>query len=177
MRDDGMQDQPCPARLPVRRGGMGAQAGDMGPGLAGVIAAEQSGGLDAGVDAAVAAGEAPDRLDRLLVRGIGDPLAGMGPFCPEVGGLPDRGAEPLIATAGIDRAGFRVSDDVVHRPGFAERAAQRPIGSRCVAFQGEGALLGSEQDENARWHDFSSLRGARRSWTNALMSTLNAMWL
>ena len=45
-----VQDQAAAAGLPVRARGMLAQPRDMAPGLAAILAAEQAGGLDAGID-------------------------------------------------------------------------------------------------------------------------------
>src|SRR5665213_539941 len=65
MKNQRMQDQPAAARLPVRPRRMIAQAGDVVPGLAGIVAAKQSRRLDTGVKASRALCHAPDRLDRL----------------------------------------------------------------------------------------------------------------
>ena len=49
-----VQDQPAAAGLPVRPRGMLAQAGDVAPGPAAVVAAEQARGLDPGIDGVAA---------------------------------------------------------------------------------------------------------------------------
>ena len=89
-------------------------------------------------------------LDRLLALRVGEALARMAPGRAEVGRLPDRRAEPLVAAGAIDRAGRRIGDHVVQRPGLAERAAQRPRAPRSVALEDERALLGAKQDQHFR---------------------------
>ena len=152
MRHQRMEDQPGAARPPVRPRRVVAQALDVPPGLAAVVAPEQPGRLDAGVEAARGRGHAPDRLDRLLALEIGETRARMGPARAQILGLPDRRAEPFVAAAAIDRAGLRVGLDVVQGPGLAERAAQLPRPPPGVALEDERALLGSEQDQDFLRH-------------------------
>ena len=113
MQDKRMQDQPGAARVPVRPRRMFLQPVEMLPGLSLVVAPEQAGRLHAGIEHAVALGQAPHRLDRLGARLIGQALARMRPCRAEILGFPDRRAEPFIAAAAIDRAGRRVA----HRHG------------------------------------------------------------
>src|SRR5271165_2031193 len=103
---------------------MVAKASDMRPGLAPVVAREQSGRFDAGVETARARSEAPDRLDGVLAGRIGEALARVGPGGAEIGGFPDRRAKPFVAAAGVDRAVGGVGDDMVDGPSLAEGAAQ-----------------------------------------------------
>src|SRR6185295_2629263 len=92
-----------PAR--VLAAGVVAQAVEMGPRLAAVVAPEQAGRLDAGVDRAVGRGHVPDGRDRRALVAVGHPLRGVGPRRAEVV-APEHGrAVPRRATAGVDRAG------------------------------------------------------------------------
>src|ERR1700722_6299583 len=110
------------------------QAGDMLPSFAAILAAEQPGRLDAGIEATRAAGHTPHRFDRLVARLVREPGARMGPAGAAIGRFPDRRAEPFIAAAAVDRAGLGIADHVVDRPRLAERAAQPPGDARRVAF-------------------------------------------
>src|ERR671913_2336814 len=116
----------------------------MGPCSTLVLADEQAGRLDAGIKAAVASGEAPNRLDGLLAWAIGKPLARMGPARPEISGLPDGRAEPFVAAPGVDGPRRRIGDDVVHRPRLAVGTPKSPGLPIECALQDEGALLGPE---------------------------------
>src|SRR5579864_7011058 len=118
-----MQDEPGPARLPLRLRGMFSQTGDMAPGEAVIIAAEQTGRLDAGVEYARRRRDAPHRLDRLFVRLMGKAFARARPCPAEIGGLPYGRAEPPVAATRVDRAVCPIGNDVVDRPHLAERAA------------------------------------------------------
>ena len=157
VRHQRVQDQPAAAGLPVRPRRVVAQPGDVPPARAAIVAAEQPGRLDAGVQrAAGPLRQAPHRADRRLPRGVGEALAGMGPGRAEIGGGPHRRPEPFIAAAGMDGARARIGDGVADRPGLAVGAALRPIAARRVALQDERALLRPEQNEHFRRHDPAS---------------------
>ena len=87
---------------------------------------EKASGLDAGVEATGARRHAPDGLDRVVARLVSQAFARMGPRPAQVRRFPDRGAEPFVAAAAVDRAGGGIGNNVVHRPRLAERSAQRP---------------------------------------------------
>ena len=92
-----MQDQPAAARLPVRARGVLAQAGDVPPRLAVVIASEQPGRLDAGVQAGRGGRQAPHRLDRVFPGLVSETRAGVVQVTPR----------SRIQTAGPNQASRR----------------------------------------------------------------------
>ena len=85
MDDQRVQDQAGAAGMPVFARRVVPQSLDMRPGLAPIVAAEQAGRLHAGIEAAVARGEAPHRLDRLFAGLVGEAFAGMRPGLAEIG--------------------------------------------------------------------------------------------
>jgi hypothetical protein len=121
-----MQDQAAAARLPLRLRGVFAQSRDMLPRHAAIAAAEQPRRLDPGVKLSVLRREAPYRLDRFLVSPVGKPFGRACPRRAEIGGFPDRSAEPSVAAARVNCAVSRIGNDVVDRPGLAEWTAQFP---------------------------------------------------
>ncbi len=64
MGHDGVEDEPAVAGLPVRSGGMVAQAGHVRPGRAAVVGAEEAGRLDARVEGVAGRGDVPDPRHR-----------------------------------------------------------------------------------------------------------------
>ena len=159
MRQQRVQDQPGAAGVPMRPRRMLLQALDVLPGLAAVVGAEQPGGLDPGIEAAVARSHAPHRLDRLGAGFVGQSLAGMRPALAEIAGFPDCRPEPFIAAAGVDRAGAWVADEMVDRPGRTERALDLPGAPRGLAFEDERTFPGADENEHALGHDFPPSMG------------------
>ncbi len=76
----------------------------------------------------------------------------MAPAFAEIVGLPHRRAEPFIAAAGIDRACLVIGDDVVDRPGVAERAFQAPGPPLGAALEEESALFRSHKHQHILRH-------------------------
>ncbi len=152
MGHERMQDQPAAARLPVRARRVIAQAGDVPPRFAIVVALEQPGRLDPGVQAGRGGRQAPHRLDRVFPGLVGETRAGVRPGRAQVFGLPHGRAEPGVPAAGVDGPRSLVRDDMVHRPGLAERAAEAPRAPQLVALEDERALLRSEQDQDFVGH-------------------------
>ena len=111
----------------------------MGPGRAAVVAPEEPGRLDAGVDRAVRRGDVPDRRDLRAVVAVGQTLRGMAPRGPEVVAPEDGRSVPRRAAAGVDRTGRRVPLEVVDRPPVAQRLGHLP-----------GAAIGAAIDDEAR---------------------------
>ena len=145
------------------------QAIDMLPGLAPIVAAEQPGRLHTGIEAAIARRHAPHRLDRLFARLVGEALARVRPALAEIGRLPDGRAEPFVAAASIDRAGFGVADNMVHRPVLAEGTAEFPRFAPGVAFEDERAFPGADEDEHSLFHDqlLPAIRSRPAEFTSA----------
>ncbi len=130
---------------------MAPQPGDMRPARPAVLAAEEAGGLDAGVERAVRARQAPGGLHRVLALRVAKPLARMRPARAAVGGGPDRRAEPLVAAGGVDGTGGRVGDGMVDRPGLAEGAAGRPL-APVRALEQEKTFTGTHQHAQLAAH-------------------------
>ena len=114
---DRVEDQAAVAGLPFRPAGMLAQARDVGPRLASVVAAEQAGRLDAGVDglAVCARREVPDVRDLSAVVAVGQAGARLCPGFAVVVAAEDSRAIPVAAAAGVQRA-VTGADDVVDGP-------------------------------------------------------------
>ena len=148
----GSQDQPAAAGLPSGLRRVLAQTRHVREGPPAIVAAKQPGRFDARVKPASARRDAPDRLDGLLPRLIGEAAAGMRPGRAQVGRGPDRWPEPGIAAAAINRAGRLVGDHMIDRPGLAIGPAHPPGSPFAVALQDEYALAGSQQDQNLVRH-------------------------
>src|SRR5690606_17413823 len=156
VRHQTVEDEPGAARLPLRPRRMVAQAGQVVPRCAAVVAAEQPCRLHPGIKGLSGTPgrrrQAPHHLDRLLLRRVAESLARVRPAFPEVGGLPYGRAEPLVSACRIDRATRAIADDMVDWPGIAEGAAEAPGRSRGVARQDECALLRADQQQNLLAH-------------------------
>ena len=161
VRDDGVQRQTRRAPLPVV--GPFGQRRDLFPGLAHVVAAQQSGRLGPGVKHAVGVVQRPDLREFLAIghRGVGPadhrgearivcrPIVhlsgrelGQRPRLTAVARPPDPGTVPVPAATGPERAGLGVADHMVDRPAVAER----PRGDRCAFVHQKGTLRGAQQD-------------------------------
>src|SRR5690606_16109880 len=84
IRHQRMQDQPCASGVPFRASRMFLQAIDMAPRRATVTTGEQAGGLDTGVEGAIALCQAPDGFDWLMPFLIGKSFARMGPAVAQI---------------------------------------------------------------------------------------------
>ena len=112
---------PAPGCQPGPASGGRAGPSTWRPRRAAVVAPEQAGRLDAGVDRAVRRGHVPDRRDLRAVVAVGQALRRVRPGLAEVV-APEHGRPvPRRAAAGVDRAGRRVPLEVVDRPALAER--------------------------------------------------------
>ena len=143
---------PAPG-CPGRSAGVVRQALDVGPGPAAVIAPEQAGDPDAGVDRAVGRGDVPDGGDLRAVLAIGQPVARLRPRLAQVVAPEDGRPVPGRAAAGIERPGRRVAADVLDRVPLAGRAADRPRPSGGIRLEDEGALLGANEEQDPIAHD------------------------
>jgi hypothetical protein len=72
----------------------------------------------------------------------------MRPCLAKIGGLPDRRAEPFIASAGVNGGRCRIGDDMIDRPCIAERAAKLPHAPRGIALENEGAFFGAYEEKD-----------------------------
>ena len=113
--DDRVEAQPAVARLPVGPRRVLAQPGHVAPGLAAVVAPEQPGRLDAGVERPVRRVQLPDGGDLGLVVAVGQAGARLRPRLAVVGAAPDRRPVPVVAAAGVERP-VRGANEVVRGP-------------------------------------------------------------
>src|SRR5687768_12860584 len=84
MGNDRVADEAARARLPAGTARVVAQARDVRPGLAAVVAPEQASGLGPGPDRPVGTGDVPDRRDLRAIVAVGQPFGGMGPGRAEI---------------------------------------------------------------------------------------------
>ena len=154
MGHDRVQAQAAVARLPLRPRRVLAQACDVAPGLPAVIAAEQAGRLDAGIERAVRGRQVPDRRDLGLtfVVAVGQAFAGLRPGGAVVGAAPNGRAVPGAAATGVQGRPVGRAHEVVGRPVLAEGPAQPPVLARLVRLQDEGTLLGADQQFDSLAH-------------------------
>ncbi len=145
----------------MRAGAVAAEAGELGPGLAGVGGAEESGVFDAGVDG-VGVGEGglevPDALELPGVRGAVVPLVragdavvgelvadGLPGFAAVVGAL-DELAEPAATLRGVDAVGVHGrAFEVVQLKAGEVRAADLPVLTLAVGGDDECSFAGAYQ--------------------------------
>ena len=152
VRDDGVEDQATGARFPCRPGPMVGQPLDMFPRGATVAAAEQAGGLDAGVDRVVGRGDIPDGRELGAVVAVREPVAGVGPRRAKVVAAPDGRPVPRAAAPGEQGARAGLEGHVVDRPPLAQRAAKGPLAATGVAVEDEGPLRGADEDHATLGH-------------------------
>jgi hypothetical protein len=152
MRHDVVQDETAAARHPLGPARVLGQTLDVLPGLAVVVADEQPGGLDPGIEPAMRPGQRPDGLELVLAVGIGEARVEPRPAQAPVGRAPDGGADPAVAAAGPERASCRIGDHVVDRLSVAEGAVEREGAAVGVALQDERTLAGGDQDEQVGRH-------------------------
>ena len=137
-----MQDQPAAAGLPVRPRRMLPQTRDMLPGLAAVVAAEQAGRLDAGIEARrCARARLQTDLDRLLARRVGQALARMASRSRRDRWISRPPGRTIRCRRRHRSCRSRVGDDVVHRPVSRNRARAASTPPRGVALRMNAPFL------------------------------------
>src|SRR5262245_26671133 len=144
---------------------MVGQALDVAPGRPAVVAPEQSGWLDAGVQrAAGPAGQAPDGRDLLGIGtlAIAQALGRVRPRRPAIPAAPDGRPEPRAATAREDRAARRLEDEVVDRPALAEWSLDGPVATGGVTVDDERALGRTDEQPGLGHRDTSAAAGWER---------------
>src|SRR3990170_6323633 len=152
VRDDRMEDEAAVSRLPLRARRMVGETGHVLPGRPTINAPEEARRLDARIDGAMRGCHVPDGGELGTIVTVGDAFARMGPGRARVIAAPDRRSVPRARAAGEDCAAHRLHRDVVDGPTVAQRTAELPIATACVAIENERALRRPDEQCGSRNH-------------------------
>jgi hypothetical protein len=178
VEQDGVQAHAAGAGHPAGGGGVGAQAGELGPGCAAVGGAEERGVFHAGV-AGVGVGErglkVPDALELPRMRGAVVPLVRAGgavvgelvvdgsPGDAAVVGALNLLAEPAGGLRGVDAVGVGGRAlEVVHLPAGEVRLRDLPVLALGVSGEDEGTFLGADEEADGGHGGGSPWRAGER---------------